>query len=117
VIHGWFVDAAQAHPSAVATAMLPFPPVAASVALAGVNTYPQVFAACVTVNMRPAIKSVPRRCAVLVLGAIVKVTEPLPDPLAPEVTLIQAELATAVHKQPVCVVTAVEIWPPAAGTD
>jgi hypothetical protein len=37
VIHGCVVEAAQVHPSAVATAMLPVPPVAVRVVLAGVN--------------------------------------------------------------------------------
>ena len=57
------------------------------------------------------------RCAVLVLGAIVKLAEPLPEPVAPEVTVIQVALLTAVQLQPVEVVTVVDPVPPAAGTD
>ena len=60
---------------------------------------------------------VPERCAVLVLGATVKLTEPLSDPLAPEVTVIQVALLTAVQLHPVEVVTVVDPVPPAAGTD
>jgi hypothetical protein len=74
-------------------------------------------AACVTVNVRPAIERVPERCAVLGLGATLKLTEPLPDPVAPEVTVIHVAPLTAVHEHPVWVVTAVDTLPPAAGTD
>jgi len=73
-------------------------------------------AACVIVNVRPAIKSVPNRCAVLVLGAIVKLTDPFPEPVAPAVTEIQAELLTAVQLHPVGAVTVVDPLPPAPGT-
>ena len=38
VIQGCVVDAAHVHPSAVATAMLPVPPVDVRLVLAGVNT-------------------------------------------------------------------------------
>ena len=69
-----------------------------------------------TVNTRPAIVSVPVRAKVLVLGATVKLAEPLPEPLPP-VTVIQAVPFTTVHEQPADVVTAVDTLPPAAGTD
>lgn len=76
-----------------------------------------MLAACVTVNVRPAMARVPDLCAVLGLGAMVKLTEPLPDPVAPAITLIQVALLTAVQQQPVCAVTVVDTLPPAAGTD
>ena len=57
------------------------------------------------------------RCAVLGLGATVKLTEPLPEPVAPAVTVIQVALLTAVQVHPAIVVTAVEPLDPAAGTD
>jgi hypothetical protein len=60
---------------------------------------------------------VPLRCAVLVLGAIVKLAEPLPEPVAPAVTVIQVALLTAVQLHPAAVVTVVDPVPPAAGTD
>jgi hypothetical protein len=60
---------------------------------------------------------VPVLCAVLGLGAMVKLTEPLPDPVAPAITLIQVALLTAVQEHPVCAVTVVDTLPPAAGTD
>jgi hypothetical protein len=74
-------------------------------------------AACVTVNVRPAIVSVPVRTELVVLGATVKLAEPLPEPDAPAVTVIQVTLLTAVQAQPVVVVTVVDALPPAAGTD
>ena len=57
------------------------------------------------------------RCDVLVLGATVKLTEPVPEPVAPALTVIQVTLLTAVQEQPVVVVTVVDASAPAAGTD
>jgi hypothetical protein len=54
---------------------------------------------------------------VLVLGATVKLTEPLPEPVAPAVTVIHVALLTAVQEHPVAVVTVVDPLTPAAGTD
>ena len=48
--------------------------------------------------------SVPVRCAPPFLDAL-KETLPLPVPLAPAVTVIQASLLTAVHEQPAVAVT------------
>ena len=76
-----------------------------------------MLAACVTVNVRPATVRVPVRCELLVLGATVKLAEPLPEPFAPAVTVIHATLLTAVHAHPVVVVTVVEPLAPAGGTD
>lgn len=58
----------------------------------------------VTVNVDPAIVSVPER-APPVLAATVYVTLPLPVPLAPPVIVIQLAPVVAVHVQPDCVVT------------
>ena len=57
------------------------------------------------------------RCDVLGLGATVKLTEPVPEPVAPAVTVIQVTPLTAVQEQPVVVVTVVDSSAPAAGTD
>jgi len=62
------------------------------------------FFACVTVNVDPAIVSVPVR-APPVFAATVNVTVPLPVPLAPLAIVIQLALLLAVHVQPDCVVT------------
>ena len=57
------------------------------------------------------------RCDELGLGATVKLTEPVPEPVAPAVTVIQVTPLTAVQEQPVVVVTVVDSPAPAAGTD
>ena len=56
-------------------------------------------------NVRPAIVSVPSRGSPVPLARIANVTEPLPEPLAPDVTVIHEVLETAVHVQPAAVVT------------
>jgi hypothetical protein len=54
---------------------------------------------CVTVNVWPAIVTVPVRCAAAEFAAMVMLTVPLPVPLAPPVTVIHAALLAAVHAQ------------------
>jgi hypothetical protein len=54
------------------------------------------FLSCDTVNVEPAIVSVPIR-APPVLAATVNETLPLPVPLAPLVTVIQFTLLVVVH--------------------
>ena len=53
----------------------------------------------------PAIVSDPSRLHVVVLAATSNVTDPLPDPVAPLVTVIHALLLAAVHGHPVATVT------------
>lgn len=55
-----------------------------------------VLAACVTVNARPAMVSVPVRAAPVLLAAV-NVTDPLPVPVAPDVTVIHSTALVAVH--------------------
>jgi hypothetical protein len=74
----------------------------------------QLAAACVTVNVAPAIVSVPVRPVVPVLAATLKPTVPDPDPDAPPVTVIHAALLTALHAQPAPAVTVLLPVPPAA---
>jgi hypothetical protein len=76
----------------------------------------QVLAACETVNVWPAIVSVPVRTAAIVFGATVKLAVPPPEPVAP-VTVIHVALLTAVQVQPAVVVTVAEPLSPAAETD
>jgi hypothetical protein len=71
-----------------------------------------VIPACVTVNVFPAIESVPVRVDVDALAPTLKLTVPFPLPDAPAVTVIQAALLTAVHAQPVPAVTVVLLVPP-----
>jgi hypothetical protein len=54
----------------------------------------------VTVNVRPAIVTVPVRWVVPVFAAIEYATVPEPLPLAPEVTVIQEAELEAVHAHP-----------------
>jgi hypothetical protein len=60
---------------------------------------------CVTVKVRPAIVIVPVRF-LPALAATLKATLPLPAPLCPAVTVIQAASLVAVHAQLAGVVTA-----------
>jgi len=59
----------------------------------------------VIVKVAPAIVSVPVRLEATVFAATLNPTVPLPDPVAPLVTVIHAALLAAVHEQPVATVT------------
>ena len=61
----------------------------------------------VTETVWPATVSVPTRCEVEGFAVALKVTVPLPDPLAPLLMVSQAALLAAVHVHPLAVVTAV----------
>ena len=69
-----------------------------------------------TVNVCPPTVIVPVRCTVVMLGATLNVTVPLPDPVA-LVIVIQLTLLDAVQAQPLAVVTLNEPLPPSDGTD
>ena len=71
-------------------------------------------ALCVTVKVWPAIVAVPVRCVVAGLAAMVMLTVPLPVPLAPAVTVIQAAPLAAVHAQVEAEVTLTLVDSPAA---
>jgi hypothetical protein len=71
----------------------------------------------VTVNVLPAIVSVPTRVVAVGLAATVKVTVPFPDPDAPPVTAIHVTLLAAVHAHPAAVVTVLVPLPPEARGD
>ena len=74
-------------------------------------------AAWVTVNVWPAIVTVPTRTVVVGFAATVMLTAPLPLPLAPPVTVIHGALLTAVHQQPLEAVTVIELFVAAAVAD
>jgi hypothetical protein len=112
VIHAKALVAAHEQPAPVVTAIDPFAPAAATDCEVGEIEDVQPVGSCVTVNVRPAIVAVAVRCDVVVFGAALKVTVPLPVPLAPLVRVSQAVLLTAVHVHPAVVVTAVEGDPP-----
>jgi hypothetical protein len=117
VIHETLVAAVQLQPVPVETAIgVPPPAPAATDWLVGVIEYVQ-FAACVTVNVWPAIVSVPFRTAP-VLAATLKFTFPGPVPLAPEVTVIHVAVLDADHAHPDVVDTLTRVpAPPAAPID
>ena len=58
-----------------------------------------------TVTVCPAIVNVPVRAAPVVFAAMLNVTEPMPDPLAPAVTVIHDVVVVAVQEQDVPDVT------------
>jgi hypothetical protein len=104
--------AVHAHPATVVTFTLPVPPLAVKLWVVGVmvNEQPELW---VTVNAWPATVIVPVLCGP-VLAATEKFAAPLPEPLAPELIVIQASLLAAVHAQPVAVVTLTLPVPPEA---
>jgi hypothetical protein len=60
---------------------------------------------------------VPVRAVVLALASTLKLTVPVPDPLAPVVTVIHVAESVAVHAQPAPAFTLNEPVAPDAGTD
>ena len=72
-------------------------------------------AACVTVNARPPIVSVPVRDAPA-FAPTVNPTEPFPVPFEPDVTVIQPALLAAFHRHPAWVDTATAVPAPPAAT-
>ncbi len=115
VSHVALLVAVHAQPATAVTATAPVlaeaatdRPVCASVEVQGA-------AAWVTVNVCPPIVRVPVR-AVPVLAVTLKVTVPLPEPLAPAETVSQAALLVAVHGQPEPAVTATAPVAVVAGT-
>ncbi len=105
VIHDALLDAVQPQPVAAVTLLLPLPAAAVNDWLVGEIDGEHEAAACVTVNVAPAIVNVPVRLEAAVLAATLNATVPSPDPDAPPVTVIQAALLVAVHAQPVAAVT------------
>ncbi len=105
VIHVALLVAVQAQPVGTVTVTVPVPAADVRVADAGEIVGAHDMAACVTVKVDPAIVSVPTRLVVLVLAAMLNVTVPNPEPVAPALTVIHATLLTAAHWQPVPAVT------------
>jgi hypothetical protein len=110
------VTVIQLHPVPAATLTLPVPPDAGKVCETGERVIVQLAPACATVKACPPIVIVPERLVVVVLAAALKLTVPLPEPLAPAVTVSQLALLVAVHAQPVPAVTFVLPVPPVAAT-
>ena len=72
---------------------------------------------CVKVNAIPAMVNVPLRALLPVLAATEYATVPLLLPAAPEVTVIQLALLTAVQAQPAVDETVIVPLNPVAATD
>jgi hypothetical protein len=93
VIQDALVDAVHVH--CEATAIVPDPPGAGTVALFGVSVNWHDPAACVTVNVWPAIVSVPVRCEGVWLACTVYPTLPSPVPDWPYEIVIHGALLDA----------------------
>jgi hypothetical protein len=117
VSHPALLVAVQVQPVGMSTDVDPVPPVAETFWLVGVRVAEQAAAACVTVNVFPAIVSVPVRCVPFGFALALKLVVPLPDPLAPDVMVSQAALLVAVHPHPAPAETATLPVPPVAPTD
>ena len=113
VIHDVLVDADQTQPAWVVTDSVPGPPAADAERLRGLTKKLQG-ADCVTVKALPAIRTVAVRFVVAVFAATLKLTAPLPVPLAPFTIVIQGAPPLTAHTHPPVVVTATLPGPPAA---
>jgi hypothetical protein len=110
-----FDDAVHAQPAPAVTVTEPLPPATTTVTVVGATVNVHGTASWLTVNVWPAIVSVPVRDAP-VFAPTVKPTGPLPVPDAPELTTIHDAFDVAVHAQPAAAVTVADPVPPAAPT-
>ena len=114
VIHVASVVAVHAHPGPlVVTLNDAGPPVAASGIAPGATVYVQPLA-WFTVNVSPAIVTVPER-AISVVPAIESRTGPEPAPVAPLTTVIHGAFGTVDQLQLASAATLTAVSPPAAG--
>jgi hypothetical protein len=117
LIQAALLVAVQLHPAPAVTVLLPDPPSLANAWLVGVAEYVQAAPDCETVNVAPAIVSVPDRLVVEVFAATLNPALPGPVPEVPLVTVIHGALLVVLHVQPADVVTFVLPLPPAAPSD
>jgi hypothetical protein len=114
--HAALLDEVQAQDVPVVTATLVVSPPAGEVRLDGLMANVQAGApACVTVNVWPAIVSVPVRVVVPAFAATTTLTLPLPVPVMPAPTLSHAALLAVLQVQRLVVVTATLVVSPPAG--
>jgi len=99
------LDALQPQPIAAVTVLVPLADAAVKDCAVGEIDGEHDAAAWVTVNVAPAIVSVPVRLEAAGLAATLNAVVPLPDPVAPLVIVIHASLLAAVHAQPVAALT------------
>lgn len=114
-IHDASAEAVHAQPASVSSSNSMAEPDAGTVALDGsrLNVQPWPW---FTVNVRPAMVSVPERDGPVVDAATNR-TVPLPLPDSPDEIVSQGALLAAVHAQPSGAVTATVPLPPDAGSD
>ena len=107
----------HAHPLAVVTLNCPVPPDAGNELplIEAEYVHGSVPAACVTVNVLPAIVSVPVRLDVEVLAATVNPA--VEDPVPPAPAVIHGTFEVDVQAQPAAAVTPTLPLPPAAPID
>lgn len=118
-IHDTALEAVQLHPAVVVTVTVPVPAAPVTEAAVGETVKTHGTPACVTVNVTPAMVSVPVRDEVEVLAATLNVTPPLPDVFGPPpaVTVIHEALLVADQEQPVGIVTETTRVPPAEASE
>jgi hypothetical protein len=100
VTHAAPLDAVQEQPAGAVTATVAELPSASTDTPVGANQKEQSTADCVTVSVWPPMVSVPVLEVPPVFVATLKVTLPLPVPLAPEVMVIHDTELDAVQLQP-----------------
>jgi hypothetical protein len=104
--------AVHAHPVVVVTSTLPVPPAAATACVEAERLNVQLAPVCVTVNVLPAMVSVPVRDVVAVVAATANVTVPFAEPEAPPVTVSHDALLVALHAHPAPAATPTVPLPP-----
>jgi len=114
VIHDTVLEALQLQPGAAVTVTVPVPP-APGIECARGSTSNEQPGDCLTVNVRPAMTSVPVLAGPSV-GATRIRTGPGPLPDAPSVTVIHGALDSAVQGQPGDVATLTVVSAPDADT-
>jgi hypothetical protein len=115
LIHESLLDAVHVQVLLVDTAIDPLPAGDSTLRVFGEIEYEHTSAACVTVNVWPAIVSVPDR-EPPTFGRTRYATRPSPVPDAPDVTVIHEALLVAVHAHVFVVLTSTEPVPPSTGT-
>jgi hypothetical protein len=112
-IQGTLLVAVHVHPPGALTVTSTVPPAAGTFCCVGLMVELQL-SAWLTVNAFPAIVSVPERAGP-VFAAAAKVTDPLPEPLPPDVIVSQGALLAAVQPHPLGAATLTLLLPPADG--
>ncbi len=117
VIHPTLLTAVHAQPVTAVIVADPVAPLAATDCDEGEIVGVQGAPASFTVNVLPAIVSVPLRGVVVGFAAAVNATLPAPEPDVPDVMVIHASLLTVVHEQPAGADTVTLPVPPVPATD